>query len=243
MDPLLFLNLLEIMTNLYKIFTKTELKLLYDYIPKWYIGNQAFPIEDRFGRNLINLRGDLLDNRSPGELKLFEYCKGIFKDLIPQYPILITNPTYWRECLKMVGLYGDRSLMSRNYFVLDMYSPTYDIAIEADYESTHIDKYDLIRDNFVNQEFGINTYRFKDYGKCRSINKTINRDINRIHNRTNPNKISRVLDYRQFIICQWIYNKNPDLMTYLEYYYPDKPYNNALRKAYEDLCSIIHRKA
>jgi hypothetical protein len=102
------------------IFTKEEVKLLLDNIPKWRLGKNYYPIFTRFGKNLRLFRKQLLDKRSPGELSLFSKCREINGAVIPQFPIMINNPISWAKCLKLVNLDNDKFYKNQSCFIVDI---------------------------------------------------------------------------------------------------------------------------
>jgi hypothetical protein len=222
------------------LFTKEEKNKLVNYILAFKLGNQVFPkiLTDAYGNriDLENFRINLINNRLQGEIDLVNFCSTVFSDFIPQYPVIITDLSLWANCLN----YNYNSqYYKRRFFMLDGYSPKYNIAIEADYDSTHDPIYDNARDLYVLRANNISTLRIKNYGYLDNIESenTIIKFKKRM-----PKWINSAVDYSDITIYTWL-TQFLGLYEILESIAQNiQPrFNKTTFMYYKNLCKIIGR--
>lgn len=122
------------------------------------------------------------------------------------------------------------------------FSLKHHLAIEADYNSTHISAYDAARDLYLLREVGITTRRFINYGflDLQETNK-INEELSNLINPHAGYRGDFIIDNTDSIISNWIYTRHPNLMEYLKSQIFYRPTNISLESAYKELCNIIKR--
>ena len=221
--------------------TVEEKKKILNLIPSWKIGNQILPLYTLKGPgnkvNLLNLRNELLKKRLPGELKLMSYCQKLFPDIVFQYPIIITNQQLWVEKLNLLGLLKNHDYVGRRAFYIDGYSPTRNIIVEADYPTTHDDRYDIARDIYLREMYGIKINRIREYGKDREIDIGIEKNLHKLTLYSKSNT-PYIIDYSTYAIENYLIFNYPALYDSLSrLFLGQKP-----GPTYEKVCKLIGRK-
>jgi hypothetical protein len=123
--------------------------------------------------------------------------------------------------------------------MLDGYSPKYNIAIEADYNSTHDPTYDNARDLYILRANNISTLRIKNYGYLDNIESE--NTIIKLKKRL-PKWINSAVDYSDIAIYTWL-SQFPGLIEILDSIAQDiQPrFSRETLGYYKNLCKIIGR--
>lgn len=85
---------------------------------------------------------------------------------IKEFPIFIEDKCSWNNALDYFGEDLNSDKRNVNYFLLDFYFPYLGVSVEIDsgYHKSR-QSYDLARDTYIKRVYGIETFRFFEYGK------------------------------------------------------------------------------
>lgn len=225
-----------------EIITNKEKQKILNTIPFWYLGKQKYPkyISTSVGiLDLENFRRHELGQIREGEKKLIDFFNSVVGDVIPQYPIIITDLYYWDQCLRNVGL-NNSKYKNRRLFILDGFSPSRNSAIEADYITTHDPQYDIARDYYIQHKHNIITHRVLGYGFNKKDDEKTNRNI--IKKFANNIWDTEYINYNSFAVDQWLHRCPGlyDLLVSISLGNEPKG-SEQLLTYYKDFCKIVGR--
>lgn len=224
-----------------EILTNIEKQRVLNNIPFWSIGGQKYPryINSIYGvLDLEAFRRNNLKIES-GENALIEFCTKIFGDVYQQYPIIITDLAMWRQCLIDTGL-SNSDYYNKRFFVLDGFCPSRNLAIEADYVTTHDRSYDTARDKYIYTKHGIITHRVLGYGFNPKEDSESRKIMERRYRKVRwP---TEYINYRPLALDQWLH-RYPGLYEALELLAMglEPKWTKELLGYYRDFCTISGR--
>ena len=211
-----------------EILTNREKQKILNNIPFWSIGRQKYPRYINTVNGIFDLEAFRRNNLKVenGENKLIKFCNSIFRDVYQQYPIIIIDLAFWRQCLTDTGL-SNSKYYNKRFFVLDGFSPSRNLAIEADYITTHDRSYDTARDKYI--------YGY-DKNKDQEANMILERRYKNIRWPT------EYINYKPFVLDQWIH-RCPGLYEVLELISSgiEPKWSKDMLGYYKDFCKITGR--
>lgn len=138
-------------------------------------GGYIIPKVIKVGKNRINISSNreqaLLNNNSSfsdnfeNDISYRANSEPILS-YIKEFPIIIENKQLWNNILNSLGETSSSKYRRVNYFLLDFYFPYLGTSVEIDSEYHDLKQnYDRARDAYVKYNYGIETFRFYEYGK------------------------------------------------------------------------------
>lgn len=148
-------------------------KIEYNYIiPRFIINNEGNKIYlDKNREKALLSNNSNFSKKFESDILNMKYIK--------EFPIIIEDKNLWNNILNQFGINKIDNIRNTYYFLLDFYLIDYCINVEID-SDFHIGKkaYDISRDTYIKIKYGVDTYRFFEYGSTDSNRKEYRNSLN-----------------------------------------------------------------